>query len=357
MTDNFTAAAYGGAGWSPRFASLRQEIGTVWRACGVLSEWKRLEAVLLHRPGDELAALGDPDEALMLARPDAALAASQHDMMAAAYQAEGVAVHYVDPAVTPAANQMFVADLMFMTPEGAIVARPASTVRAGEERWVARRLADLGVPILRTVGGTGTFEGADAAWLEPTKVLLGLGLRTNAEGARQVAATLAEIGVQSTTTELPHGTMHLMGQLRLVDRDLAMVRRGRLSMPTMRLLGDLGFELLFFPDEEEASHGFGAAGPAFACRVGILSKVANAARAARGAGTSASDPGSAARETASRSSGFRIPAAGWRDGSRKPEPGSVPAWVPAGRAAPGKPTDALRGFRLWAAGCSAGVVR
>jgi arginine deiminase len=143
-----------------------------------------------------------------------------------------------------------------MTPEGAIVARPASTVRAGEERWVARRLADLGVPILRTVGGTGTFEGADAAWLEPTKVLLGLGLRTNAEGARQVAATLAEIGVQSTTTELPHGTMHLMGQLRLVDRDLAMVRRGRLSMPTMRLLGDLGFELLFFPDEEEASHGF-----------------------------------------------------------------------------------------------------
>jgi len=44
---------------------------------------------------------------------------------------------------------MFVSDLMFMTPEGAVLARPASTVRAGEERWVARRLAELGVPILK----------------------------------------------------------------------------------------------------------------------------------------------------------------------------------------------------------------
>ena len=48
---------------------------------------------------------------------------------------------------------MFVADLMFMTPEGAILGRPASTVRAGEERLVARRLAELGVPILRVVRG------------------------------------------------------------------------------------------------------------------------------------------------------------------------------------------------------------
>ncbi len=51
MTDILKTAAYGGAGWLPRTASLRQEIGGVWGACGVATEWSPLKAVLLHRPG------------------------------------------------------------------------------------------------------------------------------------------------------------------------------------------------------------------------------------------------------------------------------------------------------------------
>ena len=34
-----------------------------------------------------------------------------------------------------------------------------AALRAGEERHVARRLADLGIPILRTLRATATFEG------------------------------------------------------------------------------------------------------------------------------------------------------------------------------------------------------
>ena len=45
--------------------------------------------------------------------------------------------------------------------------RPASTVRAGEERYVAAALGALGVPILMSVHGNGTFEGADAMWAAP----------------------------------------------------------------------------------------------------------------------------------------------------------------------------------------------
>lgn len=91
--------------------------------------------------------LVDPDSVQMLALPDPKVAGEQHDSIAEAYKSEGVTVHFIDPLSTPTPNLMFVADLMFMTPEGAIVGRPPSTVRAGEERWVARRLADIGVPI------------------------------------------------------------------------------------------------------------------------------------------------------------------------------------------------------------------
>ncbi len=265
MAGFFDAAAYGGPGWSPRSTSLREEIGSVWGRCGVASEYTRLRKVLLHRPGPELEATSDPDAALMLATPDLARARAEHDALAEVYREAGAEVFSIDPPEMPPPNQMFVADLMFMTPEGAILARPASTVRAGEERWVARRLADLGIPILRSVSGTGTFEGADAAWLDPQTVLLGRGLRTNAEGAAQVSTTLREIGVEVILVDLPYGTMHLMGQLRFLDRDLAVAWPGRIAFAAVEVLRARGYTVRFFPDEREAlagaAHNFVTLGP------------------------------------------------------------------------------------------------
>ena len=255
------AAAYGGANWKARAGSLADELGSVWADCGIDSEYATLASVLLHRPGAELLGVTEADEHLMLDTPDAARAAAQHDALAAAYRAAGVRVAYVEPGPPdgppPPPNQMFCADLFVMTPSGAIVGRPASTVRAGEERWIARRLADLGVPILRSVGGRGTFEGADLCWLSPDSALIGRGLRTNGEGAAQVAATLAEIGARAEVVDLPHTSMHLMGEVRFVDRDLAFASAGRIPWTALDRLRHHGYEVRFFPDEHEMMTGFG----------------------------------------------------------------------------------------------------
>jgi arginine deiminase len=251
MTDLYSAAAYGGPGWSPRKASLEQEIGSLWTACGVSTEWVALKAVLLHPPGPELGE-SDPDSAQILAPIDAGRARRQHDALAYAYEDAGTCVHYVDPGGPPSPNLIFVADLLFMTPEGAIVARPASTVRAGEERQVAQRLAGLGMPILRTVRGTGTFEGADACWIDPGAVLLATGLRTNREGAAQVAAQLEDMGVDVINVGLPYGAMHLMGTLRFAGPDLALAWPGRVPYAAVDALRERGFQVLFIPDEHEA---------------------------------------------------------------------------------------------------------
>lgn len=248
----FDTAAYGGPGWQGRTRTHREEIGDLWAASGIDNEYAPLRAVLLHRPGGELAAaLEDHDAVQMLAPLDLALAAEQHDAMAAAYRANGVAVHYVDPAGQPTPNQMFCADLFVMTPEGAILARPASTVRAGEERWVARRLADLGVPILRTLTGNAVFEGADLMWLDPRTAMIGLGLRTNEEAASQIAGALEEIGVDAMAVDLPYGTMHFMGMLRIVDRDLAIAWPRRTPYAAVRELQERGHDIVWLPDEDD----------------------------------------------------------------------------------------------------------
>ena len=246
-----TAAAYGGPGWSPRTVPLRHEIGSLWAHCGIDSEWAPLKAVLLHPPGPELAEIGDPDQAQMLDRLDAGRARAQHDALAQAYREARVAIHYVEPDRIAPPNLIFVADLLLMTPEGAIVGRPASTVRAGEERFVARRLAEMGIPILRTVRGSGTFEGADAAWIDPHTILLATGLRTNAEGASQVAGLLSEMGIEAIRVGLPYGAMHLMGTLRFAGPDLAVAWPGRVPHAAVEALRARGYAVLFSPADDE----------------------------------------------------------------------------------------------------------
>jgi len=257
MADLPLHPALGGPGWPPRPTSLREELGSLWGGCGIDSEWRPLESILLHRPGREVEAVErDPAASLMLAFPEPSTLQAQHDALAQCFRTQGVTVHYVDPPVIPPPNQMFAADLLAMTPEGAILGRPASEVRAGEERWVASTLAQLGVPILRAVRGTGTFEGADLMWIRPDLALLAQGIRTNAEGADQVTSTLREMGVTVHRTHLPPGTMHLMGQLRIMDSDLAVAWRGRLPQDAVDLLAEAGFVVRFLPDEEEARRGF-----------------------------------------------------------------------------------------------------
>ncbi len=244
-------AAFGGPGFSPRTRSLREEIGTVWAACGADSEWMPLERVLLHSPGFELAASVDPQRVQMLEPVEPARAGGQHGELVKAYRRLGVRVDLVEPEAPVPPNLVFTADLFLMTPEGAIVGRPASTVRAGEERLVAQRLAALGIPILRTVRGRGTFEGSDVIWLAPDRVMIGVGFRTNREGAQQVASCLGNLGIESVEVEIRPGAMHLMGSLRLVDHDLSIVRSDQVPARTRSILEAAGFEVCVVPESEE----------------------------------------------------------------------------------------------------------
>jgi len=261
----FGRSAYGGEGWSPRTADTGAELGGVWGACGMDSEWRRLRAVLLHRPGAELEASNNPNAVQMLAPIDVARAGEEHDAMAQAYRDHQVTVHTVEPVAEPRPNQMFCADLVFLTPQGAILARPASTVRAGEEREVARRLADLGVPILRSISGEGTFEGADAAWLDAKTVAVAHGLRTNPRGIAQIAEVLADMQVEVIAADLPYGTMHLMGLLRIVDADLAVAWPRRTPHVVVQACRERGMQVIFLPEVDDyqmnRSVNFVALGP------------------------------------------------------------------------------------------------
>ncbi len=251
MTTNstFNSAAYGGEGWQPRVDSHAEELGKVWATCGIENEWQRLSAVILHAPGDELLGSQEhPDKVQMLQSLDIDKAQQEHAQLVQTYQDHGVRVDFVDPDELPSPNQMFCADLMAMTPEGAVLARPASIVRAGEERQMARCLAKIGIPILKTLTGNATFEGADLMWLNRKQVILGRGLRTNSSAIDQITQLLNDMGTNVLAVDMPYGTMHLMGMLRIVDENLALAWPRRTPHAAVVALREAGYDVAFLPD-------------------------------------------------------------------------------------------------------------
>lgn len=245
-------AACGGSKWVSR-GNSREDFIKTWGNWGSSSECGRLRAVLLKRPGPEIGEIEDCDAMLMQADLDPCLARAQHRALAHAYEANGVAVHYVEGGRSDKPNAYFCRDLMLMTPEGAIIARPASIVRAGEERYVAEALGRLGVPILMTVHGAGTFEAADASWVNKDLCFIAEGLRTNKEGANQVERMLRDLGTREVVrVQLPYGVMHLDCLINFPDHNLVAIWPRRTPYVIWHMLREYGFSFIEVENDEEA---------------------------------------------------------------------------------------------------------
>lgn len=224
-------ATYGGDGWAARTSSHLEDVtaGRVWRRCGVRSEVAELVEVLLARPLETMFTAEAPNDLLLLEWPAPDRLQTQAEGIATLYRSHGVAVSWAEGDASTPINFLFQRDLFFMTPEGAVLARPAPPQRAGEARHAALALAKAGVPILATPRAHALFEGADALWLDGNTVLVGVGRRTNEAGAAFLAAVLEEMHIDVVTVAMPERAQHLLGVVNFVDHDLAMVRAGKAS--------------------------------------------------------------------------------------------------------------------------------
>jgi N-dimethylarginine dimethylaminohydrolase len=212
----------------------------------------------MHRPGKEVEGITDANYSQYRFRApiDPERARNQQDNLAKLYQSHGIKVFYVEDQREDRPNAMFLRDLVFMTPEGAIICRPAFQARRGEERAVAATLAHLGVPIIKTINGDGYFEGACAMWIDRETVVIGIGSRSNEAGCRQVEAELRNIGVSHIIrTQIPYGSIHLDGYMSMVDKKKMLVFPWHIAYDCAKSLLDMGITLLEASDIHEVKQG------------------------------------------------------------------------------------------------------
>ena len=236
------------------FKRILKNTGGDW---GVCSEIDILRAVLMRRPGREVEDFNKNEYRFSDGPVDVELMRKQHDEVAKIYKDFGVKVYYVENQREDRPNAVFCRDLMFMTPEGAIITRPGMAARRGEERYIAEALGKLGVPILRTVTGDGIFEGANAMWVDRHTCVLSTGSRCNRNGYEQVETELKRMGVEVFHMQQPYSNIHIDGLMNPASSDTVLVHASQVPYDILDMLKKKGYKILEAPSTTEVRETYG----------------------------------------------------------------------------------------------------
>ena len=243
----------------------------VWeRNWGVDNDVGRLRSVLVSRPGVEWEVMLSGGEFLEDAqawlgrnkmwywngreRPNLAEVQSQHDGLVSALEEEGVEVKLLEQPLPSMTKSVFTRDPAIIVKGGAVVCRMGVSYRRGEELPFTRTLANLGIPILHTIHGTGLMEGGSFVWLNPSTAVVAIGHRCNREGARQLEGVLKTLGVELLCVDNSGYDLHIDGSFVMVSSDLALAFIQNLPWWFLEKLKELGIHTLD-PAAEDGAFG------------------------------------------------------------------------------------------------------
>jgi dimethylargininase len=221
------------------------------RRFGAQSMSAPLLDVLVKRPGPAFGAAFD-DPAHGFHHPvDLDVARREHDAFVETLASLGPRVHLLETELaTP--DLVYPFDPLLVTDRGAIPLRPGKPNRAEEPAAIEAWTAAAGIPTIGRIDPPGTIEGGDTFWLRPDLFCIGRTLRTNAEGASQLAYL---VGGDVRIFDVPYWRgpaelIHLLSVISPVADDLAVVYLPLLPVGLWELLGVLEIRLIEVPDEE-----------------------------------------------------------------------------------------------------------
>ncbi len=220
-------------------------------AFGAQSMTAPLREVLVKRPGPAFGRAFDVPAHGFLHPVDLALAQREHDVFVELLAGLGPTVHELG-VESASPDLVYQFDPLLVSDRGAIPLRAGKPGRRGEELLVEAWVNRQGIPTLGRIEPAGTIEGGDTFWLRPDLLCIGRTLRSNAAGARQLAAL---VGGDVRIFDLPYWRgptelIHLLSVISPVADDLAVVYLPLLPVGLWQLLGELGIRLIPVPDGE-----------------------------------------------------------------------------------------------------------
>ncbi len=247
----------------------------VWgRHWGVYNNVGTIKTILMHRPGDELKritpdkydpsieAMIDDDEQWYFrsdSPPNLEGMQAEHDNLVRILREHGAEVVYADGSPRDP-KAMFTRDCGMVINGGIIISRMGpvgrdfGTGRRGEEAFVTKKIASIGMPILHTIQGEGLMEGGSFCMLDEKHAAIGLSYRGNACAVKQIRQVLELQGIELIEVPLVGHSMHLDGGIVMIDHDKAVINVERLPYWFLDRLKELGIEAIY-ADHRDARLG------------------------------------------------------------------------------------------------------
>jgi dimethylargininase len=229
---------------------------TAARRFGAQSMSAPLLDVLVKRPGPAFGAAFDDPSHGFRHKVDLEVARREHDAFVETIAGLGPRIHVLETELA-SPDLVYTFDPLLVTDRGAIPLRPGKPNRAGEPAAMEAWTRAAGIPTIGRIEAPGTVEGGDTLWLRPDLLCIGRTLRTNAEGARQLASL---VGGDVRIFDVPYWKgpaelIHLMSVISPVADDLAVVYLPLLPVGLWELLRELRIRLVEVPEAEFATLG------------------------------------------------------------------------------------------------------
>jgi N-dimethylarginine dimethylaminohydrolase len=215
-----------------------------------------LHEVLVKRPGEAFAHAHDDPAFGYLHPVDLTAAQRQHDAFCTILTDLGVAVHQLE-AETASPDLVYTFDPALVTDRGMIGLRSGKPNRQGEAAALETWAAAHDLPVIGRLDDPETADGGDTFWLRPDVFCIGRSLRTNAAGARRLAAL---VGGDVHVFDVPYANgpaecLHLLSVISPINDDLAVVFLPQLPAGLYELLNEHAVGMVPVPEAELVTQG------------------------------------------------------------------------------------------------------
>src|SRR3990172_10416212 len=184
---------------------------------GADNYFKKLRDVLLAKPVYlDIVTLETPWQKEWIGKINRNRAMGQHDEMRAVLKNEGVKCHFL-PIVENDPEQKDSRDAGIISAKGAIVAEQKHIdVKRGEAEAFVKFCEDNGIPVLNKNKKI-RFEGGDFFFVDENTAIIGVGVRTELQGAEKIRELLNKQDFQIVPHKVSH---HLDGAFNIVSKEL-----------------------------------------------------------------------------------------------------------------------------------------
>tara|TARA_B100001564_G_scaffold211616_1_gene178056 strand:+ start:2168 stop:3037 length:870 start_codon:yes stop_codon:yes gene_type:complete len=170
-------------------------------------------------------------------------------------KSHNIELYFLDGNNTNTIDSIYAHDPFIISNDGAIICQMGKKNRVSEIENIKIFLKNNNIPILGEISAPGKLEGGDIVWIDKYNIAVGIGYRSNIEGAKQLGKILSGSVKNLIPVPLPHWNgprdcLHLMSNLSPIDSNLFLVYSRLLPVEFIQYLKENKIELIEVPFEE-----------------------------------------------------------------------------------------------------------